>query len=218
MVAQVGWVTVCEYGTSAGTTRSVVRSVGLRPGGGSAPEGGSVVPLITDHRTTHRTLSLPKRSVVSGPWSAIRHTKELMPWRHALCKVEHQSECLFYLLHARRWCASRKVWTVSLGVEKSGGIQRANLKAEEYSVARKTGFLGCHADVRRIVTRHIPCVGANHHRDHERLAVDGVCRDHQDGPSPGLFPAVGGTEVDEVNLTAANHPSVRPPRQWRSPC
>ena len=62
------------------------------------------------------------------------------------------------------------------------------------------------ADVRWIVTRHIPCVGADDDRDDQRLAVNGVGRDHQDRSAPSLFPTVSGAEVDEVNLATANHP------------
>ncbi len=65
---------------------------------------------------------------------------------------------------------------------------------------RKTGFLGRHADIRWIVTRHILRVGADDYRDDQRLAVNGVGRDHQDRSVPSLFPTVGGAEADEVNL------------------
>ena len=99
------------------------------------------------------------------------------------------------------------------GIKETGRISRTNLKTEEDGVPRKTGFPGRHANVCRIVTRHILCVGADDHRDNERLAVNGVCRDHQDGTSSRLFPAVGGTEIHEVDLAVANHPSARLPRR-----
>ncbi len=80
------------------------------------------------------------------------------------------------------------------------------MEAEEHGVSWKTGFLGRHADVRWIVARHIFCVGADDHCDDQGLTVNGVSRDDQYRSATSLFPAVGGAQVDKVDLSAANHP------------
>src|SRR2546425_3467821 len=123
-----------------------------------------------------------------------------------LLEVEHQPEGSLHLRHASWWYGPCEIRTVGLRVKETGWVQRANLKAQEYGVDWKAGFPGRHADVRWIVTRHIPCAGADDYRDDQWLAVNGVGRDHQDRSAPSLSPTVSGAEVDEVNLATANHP------------
>src|SRR3989442_15960176 len=123
-----------------------------------------------------------------------------------LLELEHQPEGSLHLRHASWWYGPCEIRTVGLRVKETGWVQRANLKAQEYGVDWKAGFPGRHADVRWIVTRHIPCAGADDYRDDQRLAVNGVGRDHQDRSATGLFPTASEAEGDEVNLATANHP------------
>lgn len=61
-----------------------------------------------------------------------------------------------------------------LRVKETGWIEGADLKAEEYGVFRETGFLGCHANIRGIVTGHFLRVGADNDRDNQRLPINGI--------------------------------------------
>ena len=121
-------------------------------------------------------------------------------------QVEYQLEGPFHVHHTSRRHGPCEIRALGLRVNETGWVQSASLKAEEYGVDRKAGFLGHHADVRRVVPRHILRIRAHHDRDDQGLSVNGVSRHHQDGSATSLFPAHGGAEVDEVDLTTANHP------------
>ncbi len=106
-----------------------------------------------------RTLAVKPRRwpiLTEADRAAVARVLDRGVWPLEGLEVDHQPEGSLHLGHASRWYDPRETRTVGRRVKETGWVQRANLKAQEYGVDWKAGFLGRHADVRWIVTRHIP--------------------------------------------------------------
>ena len=86
--------------------------------------------------------------------------------------------------------------------DKAAWVERAELEAKKNRLHRQTAFGSGDAHVRRIIPCDVLALRADHHRGHERQAVDGVNGKHQNGPLPGLLAACNRVQVDKVNLAS----------------
>lgn len=124
-----------------------------------------------------------------------------------MLQAEYQFDGSVNLFHSILGKGSSKKRAFRLRIKETRRVQRTDLKTEKHSISWKTCLLCCHSNICGIITRHIPCVSTEDHRDNKRLLVDGVSRDYKNRSISCLFSALSGAKIDKINLASANHSS-----------
>jgi len=103
------------------------------------------------------------------------------------------------------WHFSSNIRLLRNMVHEPGVIEGSYLKAQKNRIQRKTGFIGRHTHVGRIIPLYISSIRAHHNGNHERLTVDCIAGDDQNRTVAGLFATMCRIKIDEVDMAPFNH-------------
>ena len=121
-----------------------------------------------------------------------------------ILEIQRQAEGIGDFRHARgREGAGR--WA-----SEAGMVQRTHLESEKDRIPREAGFGRGDADIRGIIALDVGRVCPDDHGNHQRLAVNRVAGDYQDGTAASLLAALDRVKRGEIDLAAANHASGHP--------
>lgn len=144
------------------------------------------------------------RYEIEGPQTAVIITRGFWMGKHEVT----QGEYLDVMGENPSWFNGIREWPQANVVDYGSGLNRP---VECVTRAAEAVILRLHrqaavrrrdANVRGIIAREVLALGADNDGDDQRQSVDGIRRQNQDGPAPGLLPTVDGVEVNKVDFAA----------------